>query len=147
MLGLLDGDAKKTIAVSADRSTDHLAHEAILVSRSSVPVCVLLAAQERAGLATEARFYRMDNAGRLVRADIISGRYDAEGKPVPNSAHSQPLDIKKRAVQRAYRHELAFWLKGKYRKHPGDVLNRPRTSTTTEPATPQSMPGPHVSKP
>ena len=54
--------------------------------------------------------------GELVRYLATFGKNEADGKPILGSGINIPQDLDSKEIRSKFKHELEFWLDGKYRK-------------------------------
>ena len=83
------------------------------------------------GTESESYWLRVSLDGQLVSASILHGKYDHAGKAITGSGTSKTLDIKSRAVQKAYREEMAYWINWLNREPAPTVV---AGSTSTSPS-------------
>ena len=114
----LDG---RILQVTPQETTDGLLHAfnaLVLEEEPSKVQRLILLARKQAGDGRNTEFHAFICApdGTLIRVVRSAWKNDPEGQAMGASASHRPLSAASPAVKALFRHELDFWLKGRFRK-------------------------------
>lgn len=117
-LNLIGLELKKTEVGRAD-AEDNLTHAFNVGSDKQGPKCLVFTTHARTAKGFTLMGYRATLSGKLEAVLQTLADYDETGKPIPASGKFTMLDPGAKEEKKIFRHELDFWLKGKYRKPSG----------------------------
>ncbi len=114
---------KEFFAEEVTDGMDHNANLLVEVSSSTTeqgPRRLVLGTAEMASDRKSGEFHLFVTSldGELIKALATYGKFDEKGEPVQGSGIDVPQDLKDKEIRSKFKHELEFWLDGKYRKKP-----------------------------
>lgn len=118
---LPDGLDGRVLQIPAAETTDDLLHAfnaLVLEDEPTKAKNLILLARKQAGDGRNTEFHAFVCAadGTLLKAVRSAWKNDSEGQAVGATASHRPLNISSPEIRARFRHELDFWLKGRYRK-------------------------------
>lgn len=114
--GIPEGTPGKTLELEETVSSDGMAHDLTVYFKDDKPICVLFTAITEKTRSEEFLNLSCDAKGKLSLCYRAVGTKDDKGQPIPRTVKFTSFGRKDRQMKEALRHELDFWLKGKYRK-------------------------------
>lgn len=126
--------------VPKDDVTDGMDHNATLLVETSTSATeqgprrllfntIKSAPDKKSG---EAHTFVVSLEGELIKALATYGKYNEKGEAVKGSGIDVPQDIKSKEIRSRLKHELEFWIDGKYRKKPVKGAKAPAGESKAE---------------
>lgn len=105
----------------------HIVYEADKTAGNR-PVCIKLVRTKKTKSDLEERHYRVNLDGKLEAAITLRNKRDGKGKGMKEGRSRVVEDIDSPELQKAFKTEMAFWLKDWLRKQPKPAAKKPSAS-------------------